>query len=120
MSSRSFRILVGVCGGVAAYKAAELVRRLRERGHEVRCAMTPSASSFLAPLTLEVLSGHRVYGEGYLEASGSGEEEHIALAAWAEVVCVAPATANTLSSIALGLGANFLTTTIISAVPSCL
>ena len=58
--AKSFRVLIGVCGGVAAYKSAELVRRLRERGHEVRCAMTPSANSFLAPLTLEVLTGHRV------------------------------------------------------------
>ena len=112
--ARSFRILVGVCGGISAYKSAELVRRLRERGHDVRCAMTPSASSFLGPLTLEVLSGHRVYEEGYLAASGSGEEEHTALASWAEVICVAPATANTLSLIALGLGSNFLTTTILA------
>ncbi|MDX1643116.1 MAG: bifunctional phosphopantothenoylcysteine decarboxylase/phosphopantothenate--cysteine ligase CoaBC, partial [Thermoanaerobaculia bacterium] len=111
---RSQRVLLGVCGGVAAYKAAELVRRLEERGHEVRCAMTPSAESFLAPLTLEVLSGHRVYREEYLVASGSGVEEHIALADWAEVVCVAPATANTLAAIALGTAPNFLTTTILA------
>jgi phosphopantothenoylcysteine decarboxylase/phosphopantothenate--cysteine ligase len=114
MQGRSFRILVGVCGGVAAYKSAELVRRLRESGHQVRCAMTPSASAFLAPLTLEILSGHRVYREGYLEASGSGHEEHIALAEWAEVVCIAPATANTLTAIALGLANNFLTTTVLA------
>lgn len=112
--AKSFRVLVGVCGGVAAYKSAELVRRLRERGHEVRCAMTPSASAFLAPLTLEVLTGHRVYQEGYLSPSGSGEEEHIAVAEWADVVCVAPATANTLASIALGLAPNFLTTTVMA------
>lgn len=109
-----FRILLGVSGGVAAYKAAELVRRLRERGHQVRCAMTPSATSFLSPLTLEILTGHRVYGEEYLEASGSGREEHIELAAWADVICVAPATANTLSAIALGLCPSFLTTTVLA------
>ncbi len=114
MAARSFRILVGVCGGVAAYKSAELVRRLLDAGHEVRCAMTPSASAFLAPLTLEILSGHKVYREGYLEASGSGVEEHIALADWAEVICVAPATANTLAALALGLGNNFLTTTVLA------
>jgi len=112
--AKSFRVLIGVCGGVAAYKAAELVRRLRERGHEVRCAMTPSASSFLAPLTLEVLSGHRVYQEGYLSPTGSGEEQHVALAEWADIICVAPATANTIASIALGLGSNFLTTTVLA------
>jgi phosphopantothenoylcysteine decarboxylase/phosphopantothenate--cysteine ligase len=112
--AKSFRVLVGVCGGVAAYKSAELVRRLRERGHEVRCCMTPSARSFLAPLTLEVLSGHAVYLEEYLTPSGSGEEEHISVAEWADVICVAPVTANTFSSIALGLGPNFLTTTILA------
>lgn len=112
--AKSFRVLVGVCGGVAAYKSAELVRRLRERGHEVCCAMTASAGAFLAPLTLEVLTGHRVYQEDYLSPSGSGEEEHIALAEWADVVCVAPATANTLAAIALGLAPNFLTTTILA------
>lgn len=111
---RSLRVLLGVCGGVAAYKSAELVRRLVERGHEVRCAMTPSAESFLAPLTLEVLSGHRVYREEYLVAPGSGLEEHIALADWAEVICVAPATANTIAAIALGTAPNFLTTTILA------
>ena len=112
--ARSFRVLIGVCGGIAAYKAAELVRRLRERGHEVRCAMTPSAKSFLSPLTLEVLSGHRVYEEDYLEPAGSGVEEHIALAEWADVICVAPATTNTISAIALGLAPNFLTTTVLA------
>ena len=112
--AQSFRILIGVCGGVAAYKSAELVRRLRELGHDVRCAMTSSAQAFIAPLTLEVLSGHRVYLEEYLAATGSGEEEHISLADWADVICVAPATANTLAAIALGLGNNFLTTTVLA------
>jgi phosphopantothenoylcysteine decarboxylase/phosphopantothenate--cysteine ligase len=112
--TQSLRILIGVCGGVAAYKSAELIRGLRENGHDVRCAMTASAQAFIAPLTLEVLSGHRVYLEEYLSASGSGEEEHITLAEWADVICVVPATANTLTSIALGLGNNFLTTTILA------
>ena len=56
--SRPLRVLLGVTGGIAAYKAAEIVRRLRGRGHEVRCALTRSAASFVTPLTLEVLSGH--------------------------------------------------------------
>ena len=107
---RGRRVLLGVCGGVAAYKAADLVRRLRERGHEVRCAVTPSAARFVSPLTLEVLSGHPVYGEEYLEAGRQGQEEHIAAAAWAEVLCIAPATAHMLSTLALGLAPNFLST----------
>src|SRR5882757_5461275 len=85
----SMRVLLGISGGIAAYKSAELVRRLRSRGHEVRCALTRGAVSFVAPLTLEVLSGHRVYQEEYLAATGSGEEEHIAAAAWGQVLCVA-------------------------------
>src|ERR1700710_451832 len=105
------RVLLGISGGIAAYKSAELVRRLRSRGHEVRCALTRSAVSFVAPLTLEVLSGHRVYQEEYLAATGSGEEAHIAAAAWTEVWSLARATTHLLARLALGLGDDFLTTT---------
>src|ERR1700712_4716776 len=110
------RVLLGISGGIAAYKSAELVRRLRARGHEVRCALTRSAVSFVAPLTLEVLSGRPVYQEEYLAAGGAGgpgagEEAHIAAAAWAEVLCVAPATTHVLARLALGLADDFLTTT---------
>lgn len=109
--SRRLRVLLGVSGGIAAYKSAELVRRLRGRGHEVRCALTRSAAAFVTPLTLEVLTGHAVYQEEYLTPTGSGEESHITAAAWAEVLCVAPATTNVLARLALGLGDDFLTTT---------
>jgi phosphopantothenoylcysteine decarboxylase / phosphopantothenate---cysteine ligase len=104
------RVLLGVSGGIAAYKAAELVRRLRGLGCEVRCAATASARSFVAPLTLEVLSGRPVLGEEYLTPTGSGEEGHIEAAAWADVLCVAPATAHVLARLALGLADDFLTT----------
>ncbi|HEV2854896.1 MAG TPA: bifunctional phosphopantothenoylcysteine decarboxylase/phosphopantothenate--cysteine ligase CoaBC [Thermoanaerobaculia bacterium] len=109
--NRTLRVLLGVSGGIAAYKAAELVRRLRSRGHEVRCALTRSAASFVTPLTLEVLTGHPVYQEEYLTATGTGEEAHITAAAWADVLCVAPATTNVIAKLALGLGDDFLTTT---------
>ncbi len=105
------RILLGVSGGIAAFKSAELVRRLKTDGHEVRCALTRSAAAFVTPLTLEVLSGAPVYQEEYLTASGSGEEAHITAARWAEVLCIAPATANVLARLALGLADDFLTTT---------
>jgi phosphopantothenoylcysteine decarboxylase/phosphopantothenate--cysteine ligase len=108
---RPLRILLGVSGGIAAYKSAELVRRLRARGHEVRCALTRSATAFVSPLTLEVLSGRPVWQEEYLTATGSGEEAHITAAAWAEVLCVAPATAHVLARLSLGLADDFLTTT---------
>jgi len=109
--NRPLRILLGVSGGIAAYKSAELVRRLRAGGHEVRCALTRSAGAFVTPLTLEVLSGHPVYQEEYLSATGSGEEAHITAAAWADVLCVAPATAHVLARLAVGLADDFLTTT---------
>lgn len=105
------RVLLGVTGGIAAYKSAELVRRLRSRGHEVRCALTRGATAFVTPLTLEVLSGRAVDQEEYLTPTGTGEEAHIAAAAWAEVLCVAPATAHVLARLALGLADDFLTTT---------
>jgi phosphopantothenoylcysteine decarboxylase/phosphopantothenate--cysteine ligase len=108
------RVLLGVSGGIAAYKAAELVRLLRGRGHEVRCALTRHAKAFVTPLTLEVLSGNRVYQEEYLDdgpEGAGGEEAHIAAARWAGVLCIAPATANLLARLALGLADDFLTTT---------
>jgi phosphopantothenoylcysteine decarboxylase/phosphopantothenate--cysteine ligase len=108
------RVLLGVSGGIAAYKSAELVRQLRGRGHEVRCALTRSATAFVTPLTLEVLTGNRVYQEEYLEAGpggAGGEEAHIAAAGWAGVLCIAPATAHLLARLALGLADDFLTTT---------
>lgn len=113
-SSRPLRVLLGVSGGIAGYKAAEIVRRLKKRGHEVRCALTRSATVFVTPLTLEVLSGERVYQEEYLAGDGSGEELHITAAAWADVVCVAPATAHTLSRLSLGLADDFLSTTVLA------
>lgn len=112
--SRPLRVLLGVSGGIAAYKSAELVRRFRARGHEVHCALTRGAIAFVAPLTLEVLSGRPVYQEEYLAAGSpgaNGEEAHITAAAWAEVLCVAPATAHLLARLALGLADDFLTTT---------
>jgi phosphopantothenoylcysteine decarboxylase/phosphopantothenate--cysteine ligase len=104
------RVLVGVSGGIAAFKAPYLVRRLRERGHEVRCALTPAGASFVAPLTLEVLSQHRVYTDDYLTPDGSGEEQHVVAARWADVFCVAPATADILGRLALGLADSFVAT----------
>lgn len=105
------RVLLGVSGGIAAYKAAEMVRRFRAQGHDVRCILTRSATAFVSPLTLEVLSGHPVHQEEYLTPMGTGEEAHITAAAWADALCVAPATAHVLARLALGLADDFLTTT---------
>ena len=105
------RVLLGIGGGIAAYKAAELVRLLRAAGHEVRCCPTRHAAAFVAPLTLEVLSGRPLLTEAYLEPGTGGREEHIEAAAWADLLCIAPATADLLARLSLGIAGDVLTTT---------
>lgn len=104
-------MLLGVSGGIAAYKAPELVRRLRDAGCEVRCALTRPAAAFVSPLTLEVVSGAAVRQEEWLTPTGGGEELHIAAAAWADLLLLAPATAHLLARLALGLADDFLSAT---------
>jgi phosphopantothenoylcysteine decarboxylase/phosphopantothenate--cysteine ligase len=110
--SRSPRILLGVSGGIAAYKSAEVVRGLVERGSEVRVAMTRAAREFVAPLTFSVLSGHEVYLEvfGSVQQSNLPTVDHVELADWTDVLVVAPATAHTIARLANGLADDFLTT----------
>jgi phosphopantothenoylcysteine decarboxylase/phosphopantothenate--cysteine ligase len=108
-------VLLGVGGGIAAVKAPDLVRRLRERGCEVRCALTRAAGSFVAPLALEVLSGHALDDDAYLAPGGGPDEAHLVAAEWADVLVVAPATAHLLARLALGLADDFLTTTALAA-----
>ncbi len=96
------RILVAVTGGIAAYKSPELVRALRRSGHAVRCAMTREAAGFVSPAVLQTLTGHTIRTDLF-DPSQQGEIDHIALADWAELVIVAPATANTLAKLAHGL-----------------
>jgi phosphopantothenoylcysteine decarboxylase/phosphopantothenate--cysteine ligase len=96
------RILVAVTGGIAAYKVPELVRTLIHTGATVRCAMTPEASEFVSPMVLQTLTGHPVRNRLF-DPSQEGEIDHISLADWAELVVLAPATANTLAKLAHGL-----------------
>jgi phosphopantothenoylcysteine decarboxylase / phosphopantothenate---cysteine ligase len=107
--SRSPRILLGVSGGIAAYKSAEVVRGLIERGAEVRVTMTRAAREFVAPLTFSVLSGHEVYLEVFAEGN-LPVVDHVELADWTDVLLVAPATAHTIARLANGLADDFLTT----------
>jgi phosphopantothenoylcysteine decarboxylase / phosphopantothenate---cysteine ligase len=108
-SSAVSRILLGVSGGIAAYKACELVRLFVQRGHEVRVVATPHALAFVSPLTLQTLSGAPVRSE-LLEATAESEISHIELADWAQVFLVAPATANVLAKLAHGVADDLLTT----------
>jgi phosphopantothenoylcysteine decarboxylase/phosphopantothenate--cysteine ligase len=96
------RILLTASGGIAAYKVPELVRQLQRAGHEVRCAVTPAAARFVAPLSLQALTGATVR-QDLFDPSEEGEIDHIRLADWADLVIVAPATANTLGRMAHGL-----------------
>jgi phosphopantothenoylcysteine decarboxylase/phosphopantothenate--cysteine ligase len=103
------RIALGVSGGIAAYKAAEIVRGLRRGGAEVHVLMTRNARRFITPLTLETLSGHRVLSDPWRGAAGS-DIEHITLARGLDLMVVAPATADILAKLAHGLADDFLST----------
>jgi phosphopantothenoylcysteine decarboxylase / phosphopantothenate---cysteine ligase len=103
-------ILLGIGGGIAAYKSAELVRRLKERGAEVRVVMSQSAMEFITPLTLQALSGHPV-SSSLLDPAAEAAMGHIELARWADLVIIAPATANLLARIHAGMADELITTT---------
>jgi phosphopantothenoylcysteine decarboxylase/phosphopantothenate--cysteine ligase len=107
--NRQPRVLLGVTGGIAAYKAPELVRRLTERGAEVQVVMTKAALQFVTPLTFQAVSGRRVRTDLWDEEAEAAMG-HSELARWADVVIVAPATANFLGSLANGLAFDLLTT----------
>lgn len=102
-------ILLGITGGIAAYKSAELVRRLREQDAIVRVVMTTAATEFITPLTLQTLSEQRVYTE-LLDVENEARIGHIELARWAEVVLIAPATANFITKLSYGHADDLLST----------
>ncbi|HMV71220.1 MAG TPA: bifunctional phosphopantothenoylcysteine decarboxylase/phosphopantothenate--cysteine ligase CoaBC, partial [Pseudomonadales bacterium] len=108
------KILLGVTGGIAAYKSAELVRRLRDAGAEVRVVMTPGASAFITPLTMQALSGNPVHRE-LLDENAEAAMGHIELARWAELVLIAPASADFIARLAHGLANDLLSTLCLAA-----
>ena len=121
MSSSSKKVTVGVSGGIAAYKAAELVRELQQRGVEVRVVMTRAAQEFIQPLTFSSLTGHKVittmWSEGGQPADGldeQGQIEHISEAQWPDAIVIAPATAHVLAKMAHGLADDFLSTMLLA------
>ena len=103
------RIVLGVAGGIAAYKAADLVRRLRDRDFEVRVVMTAAAREFVAPLTFQAVSSNPVHCD-LLDEQAEAGMGHIELARWADLVLVAPATANVIARLAHGFADDLLTT----------
>ena len=102
-------VVLGVTGGIAAYKSADLARRLREHGAEVRVVMTANAEQFITPLTMQAVSSHPVH-LSLLDPEAEAGMGHIELARWADVVLVAPATANFISRFARGVADDLLTT----------
>ncbi len=107
-------ILLGVSGGIAAYKSAELVRLLRKQGAEVRVVMTDSATQFISPLTFQALSGNAVHTD-LLDAESENAMDHISLARWADAMVIAPATANVIAKLSHGLADDLLTTLYLAA-----
>jgi phosphopantothenoylcysteine decarboxylase / phosphopantothenate---cysteine ligase len=103
------KILLGICGGIAAYKCPELIRQLKKQGAEVRVVLTQSASQFVTPLTLQAVSGHSVNNQLF-DAQAELSMSHIALAKWADLILIAPATANIIAKLANGIADDLLTT----------
>lgn len=109
MNLNKQRILLGITGGIAAYKAAELTRTLKKAGAEVICVMTPAAHEFITPITLQALSGEPVRTEQF-DPEGEAAMSHIELARWADLVLVAPASADFMARLASGSTGDLLTT----------
>jgi phosphopantothenoylcysteine decarboxylase/phosphopantothenate--cysteine ligase len=110
------KVLIGVTGGIAAYKSALLVRQFIKYGAEVKVVMTPSAKDFVTPLTLSTLSKNEVFSSFYNEDDENAKwNNHVDLGLWADLMVIAPATANTLSKMASGTSDNLLLATYLSA-----
>lgn len=101
-------VLLGISGSIAAYKAAELARLLVTRGYQVKVVMTKSALQFITPLTMEALTGNRVITD-FWEGASVGGMDHLDISGWADVMLIAPATANVIAKLAAGLADDSLT-----------
>ncbi|MCZ6631921.1 MAG: bifunctional phosphopantothenoylcysteine decarboxylase/phosphopantothenate--cysteine ligase CoaBC [bacterium] len=114
MPLQNRRILLGVSGGIAAYKGVEVMRRLQKAGAEVRVVMTKAAQKFVQPLTFEALSHHKVYTDLF-PSEGDPDVIHVMLGNWPDLIVVVPATANLIGKMAHGLADDLLTCTLLSS-----
>lgn len=114
MASKPKHVVLGVTGSIAAYKAADLVRRLQEAGFRISVIMTACAEKFITPLTLASLSGRRVFREMFDEEGADWQIDHVSLADDADCLLIAPATANVISKIACGIADDLLTCTVLA------
>jgi phosphopantothenoylcysteine decarboxylase/phosphopantothenate--cysteine ligase len=107
------KILLGMSGGIAAYNCAELVRRLKDQGCEVKVVMTDSAKHFITPLTMQAVSGE-IVSDSLLDPAAEAAMGHIEFAKWADLILVAPATSNILAKMAMGIADDLLTTLLLA------
>lgn len=107
------KIILGVTGSIAAFKSADLLSHLKQRGHSVSVIMTKEAQAFITPLTLQMLSGEKVYCDMF-EVPDAWDIEHVSLAQSADLILIAPATANVIAKLASGLCDDLLTCTVIA------
>ncbi len=115
MNSKLRRVLIGVGGGIAAYKVCEVVSTLFKQGVEVKVILTTSAQQFVTPLTFATLSRHRAYTDDDFWQSNNSRPLHIELGEWADIFLIAPLTANTLAKLAQGIADNLLTNTVLAS-----
>lgn len=108
-------VLLGITGGIATYKACSLVNLLIKAGADVKVIMTEAATKFVCSLTFQTLTNHAVYVDMF-NSTNKEDVEHISLAKWADIMVIAPITANTISKIAYGIADNLLTT-VVMALP---
>ncbi|TVP65761.1 MAG: bifunctional phosphopantothenoylcysteine decarboxylase/phosphopantothenate--cysteine ligase CoaBC [Leptolyngbya sp. LCM1.Bin17] len=109
------RVLLGICGGIAAYKVGYVISTLAKAGVEVRCLLTQQGQAFMPALTVATLSRHQAYTDDCFWQSDQGRPLHIALGEWAELLVIAPLSANTLGKLAYGLADNLLTNTVLAS-----
>jgi len=116
--SETPRVLLGVTGGIAAYKAADLVRRIADLGADVHCVLTENAARFVTPLTFQVLSRNPVHVDAFQPAR-EWNVKHISLAEQTSLVVLCPATANIMAKLACGIADDFLSTVVMAAASAC-
>lgn len=113
MRLKNKNVLIGICGGIAAYKVCELIRLLKKNEANVKVIMTKNAQKFITPLTLQTLSQNKIYTDTF-ESEYSYDIEHISLTTWADILVVAPATANIIGKFANGIADDLLSTTFLA------
>ncbi|MDD5165343.1 MAG: bifunctional phosphopantothenoylcysteine decarboxylase/phosphopantothenate--cysteine ligase CoaBC [Candidatus Pacebacteria bacterium] len=116
MNFKNKKILVGVTGGIAAYKTCSLVNGLIAEGAEVKVVMTDAAKMFVTPITFQALTNNPVYDDLWKPVS-QDTVEHIELSHWADLIIISPITANTIGKIACGIADNLLTTIVMASFP---